>query len=196
MTGHPDGAAICVRLNVFMLRAPLIATPAIVVVVAVVVPLVGSEFVSVSIVAGLIAVIGAWCVPATYTQGEIGSLLTVGQDVWTQRLARLKTLQLVVAGGVLVGLVGLELLSAAMAAMFGIGVALAIGAFTGASSGAAASDSAVPGAGSTGPGSASHIARHAHHSHLHSALSPSSALFRPRLRALMRPECHVAHRGT
>ena len=165
MTGHPDGAAICVRLNVFMLRAPLIATPAIVVVVAVVVPLVGSEFVSVSIVAGLIAVIGAWCVPATYTQGEIGSLLTVGQDVWTQRLARLKTLQLVVAGGVLVGLVGLELLSATMAAMFGIGVALAIGAFTGASSGAAASDSAAPGAGSTGPGSASHIARHAHHTH-------------------------------
>ena len=42
---------------------------------------------------------------------------------------------------------------------------LAIGAFTGASSGAAASDSAVPGAGSTGPGSASHIARHAHHTH-------------------------------
>ena len=43
--------------------------------------------------------------------------------------------------------------------------ALAIGAFTGASSGAAASDSAVPGAGSTGPGSAPHIARHAHHTH-------------------------------
>ena len=80
MTGHPDGAAICVRLNVFMLRAPLIATPAIVVVVAVIVPLLSGEFVSVSIVAGLIAVIGAWCVPATYTQGEIGSLLTVGQD--------------------------------------------------------------------------------------------------------------------
>ena len=52
-----------------------------------------------------------------------------------------------------------------MAAMFGIGVALAIGAFTGASSEAAASDSAAPGAGSTGPGSASHIARHAHHTH-------------------------------
>ncbi|MFD3801295.1 hypothetical protein ACFWQJ_09455 [Kocuria palustris] len=134
-----------------MLRAPLIATPAIVVVVAVVVPLLSGEFVSVSIVAGLIAVIGAWCVPATYTQGEIGSLLTVGQDVWTQRLARLKTLQLVVAGGVLVGL---ELLSAAMAAMFGIGVALAIGAFTG----AAASDS-------TAAGSASHVARHMHHTH-------------------------------
>ena len=147
-----------------MLRVPLIATPAIVVVVAVVVPLLSGEFVSVSIVAGLIAVIGAWCVPATYTQGETGSLLTVGQDVWTQRLARLKTLQLVVAGGVLVGLVALELLSAAMAAMFGIAVALAIGAFTSSPSGAS-SDSAAHGTGATAAGSASHVTRRMHHTH-------------------------------
>lgn len=144
-----------------MLRAPLIATPAIVVIVAVVVPLLSSEFVSVSIVAGLIAVIGAWCVPASYTQGETGSLLTVGQDVWTPRLTRLKTLQLVVAGVVLVGLVGLELLGAAMAAMFGIAVALAIGAFTGSTAGAPASGRAA--AGSTAAGGAAHAARHAHH---------------------------------
>ena len=152
MTGHPDGAAICVRLDVFMLRSPLIATPAIVVVVAVIVPLVSSEFVSVSIVSGLIAVIGAWCVPASYTQGETGSLLTVGRDVWSPRLVGIKTLQIVAAGAMIVGLVALGLLDAAMAAMFGIAVALAIGAFSG---------SAEP----SGSAHAGQSSQHAHRTH-------------------------------
>ena len=86
MTGHPDGAAICVRLNVFMLRAPLIATPAIVVVVAVMVPLVSSEFVSVSIVAGLIAVavfialIGVWIFLSRQMQGGAGKAMGFGKS--------------------------------------------------------------------------------------------------------------------
>ena len=135
-----------------MLRSPLIATPAIVVVVAVIVPLVSSEFVSVSIVSGLIAVIGAWCVPASYTQGETGSLLTVGRDVWSPRLVGIKTLQIVAAGAMIVGLVALGLLDAAMAAMFGIAVALAIGAFSG---------SAEP----SGSAHAGQSSQHAHRTH-------------------------------
>ena len=135
-----------------MLRAPLIATPAIVVVVAVIVPLVSSEFVSVSIVAGLIAVIGAWCVPASYTQGETGSLLTVGRDVWSPRLVGIKTLQIVAAGAMIVGLVALGLLDAALAAMFGIAVALAIGALSG---------SAEP----SGSAHAGQSSQHAHRTH-------------------------------
>ncbi len=116
-----------------MLRIPLIATPIVVVMVAVGLPLMSFEFVSVSIAAALTAAVGAWCAPASYVPGETGSLLSIAFDVWDRRLARLKALQLAVAGAVVLLLVGLELVGPATAAVFGIAAAIAVGAFSGSS---------------------------------------------------------------
>lgn len=111
-----------------MLRLPLIATAVVLAALALLMPLIGQVGSLVSIAAGLSFVLGAWCAPASYVQGQTGSLLWAGREIWTRRTAGTKTLQL--AGGGVVVLVAVLLLDldAGTSAIIGIAAALGLGA--------------------------------------------------------------------
>lgn len=111
-----------------MLRLPLIATAVVVAALALLLPLIGQVGSLVSIVAALSFVVGAWCAPASYVQGQTGSLLWAGREVWTRRTAGTKTLQLAAGGAVVLIAVLLLELDAGTSAIIGIAAAIGLGA--------------------------------------------------------------------
>lgn len=128
-----------------MLRLPLIATAVVIAALVVVLPLAAQESVMTSLIAALAFVVGAWCAPASFTEGATGSLLTVVCDVWTRRLARTKTLQLVIGAVVMTALILLELFEfdAPAAGIVGISAAICVGAVAGADAPGGAADEPV-----------------------------------------------------
>lgn len=118
-----------------MLRLPLIATAVVLAVLALLLPLIGEVGSLTSLIAGVAFVVGAWCAPASYVQGQTGSLLWAGREVWTRRTAGTKTLQLAAGGAVVLVAVLLLDLDAGISGIFGIAAALGLGAIAAQASG-------------------------------------------------------------
>lgn len=134
-----------------MLRLPLIATAVVLAALALLLPLIGEVGSLVSIIAGLAFVFGAWCAPASYVQGQTGSLLWAGREIWTRRTAGTKTLQLAAGGAVVLVAVLLLELDTGTSAIFGIAAAIGLGAVA-AQAGGRRTSEASPSAAQDEPG--------------------------------------------
>lgn len=111
-----------------MLRLPLIATAVVVAAVVLIPTATGREHVLVSLVAAIVLVLGVWFAPSSFERGETGSILSIGREIWSQRMARLKALQLVIGGLAVVGLVMMNAFDLGVSVIFGIALALGMAA--------------------------------------------------------------------
>ena len=111
-----------------MLRPPLIATAVVAAALALLLPLISGAHVLGAVVSAIALIVGAWCAPASFSSDQTGSALLMGREVWTARTARLKALQLYVAGAATLGLVLLNVFDPGVAVVVGIALAIGTGA--------------------------------------------------------------------
>ena len=115
-------------LNELMLRLPLIATAVVAAAVALLPPVISGEHTLVAVGAALALVVGVWCAPTSFAREQTGSLLFIGREIWTQRMAWHKAFQLIIGGLAVVGLDLIGAVSLGVAAIIGIALALGFGA--------------------------------------------------------------------
>lgn len=95
---------------------------------ALLLPLISGAHVLVAVVSAIALIVGAWCAPTSFSSDQTGSALLMGREVWAARTARLKALQLYVAGAATLGLVLLNVFDPGVAVVVGIALALGTGA--------------------------------------------------------------------